>query len=339
MEQNKVNQPLMVTIRCLTYNHEPYIRQCLEGFVMQRTNFKFEAIVHDDASTDGTAAIIKEYAEKYPDVIKPILETENQYSKHDGSLRRIMNEACKGKYIAFCEGDDYWTDPLKLQKQVDLMEAHPEYSMCCSKAKLYSQTKERFIGEQKCRNHSAVLRVKDIVLRGGLYIPTCSILLRHELYDSLGYQEPYIRRCHVGDYPLQMYMAMQGKVFYFDEFMAVYRVDCPNSWVWRNNHDVLTESKIKGYISEIEMLEGFSKDYPKYRNFFITRMNYYISCQYRLNQTRETVDLLDKAFAKYYKYNSLFWKMQRFFRVHGTVSTKKISEIVFRKAFRLYEIL
>lgn len=110
----KDNQPLMVTIRCTAYNHEPYIRACLEGFVMQKTNFRFEAIVHDDASTDGTAAIIKEYAEKYPDVIKPILERENQYSK--GTLGKIMDEASKGKYIAFCEGDDYWTDPLKLQK-------------------------------------------------------------------------------------------------------------------------------------------------------------------------------------------------------------------------------
>ena len=84
---------------------------------MQKTNFRFEAIVHDDASTDGTATIIKEYAEKYPDIIKPILETENQYSKHDGSLRRIVDEACLGgKYVAWCEGDDYWIDALKLQK-------------------------------------------------------------------------------------------------------------------------------------------------------------------------------------------------------------------------------
>lgn len=113
---------ILVSIRCLVYNHEPYLRQCLEGFVMQKTNFRFEAIVHDDASTDGSAKIIREYAEKYPDIIKPIYETENQYSKHDGSLTRIMNTACRGKYIAICEGDDYWIDPLKLQKQVSILE-------------------------------------------------------------------------------------------------------------------------------------------------------------------------------------------------------------------------
>ena len=124
------DKELMVTIRCLAYNHEPYIRQCLDGFVMQKTNFRFEAVVHDDASTDGTAAIIKEYAEKYPNIIKPIFENENQYRKRDGSLKRIMNEHTHGKYVALCEGDDYWIDPLKLQKQVDFMEANSDFFLC-----------------------------------------------------------------------------------------------------------------------------------------------------------------------------------------------------------------
>ena len=117
-----MEKQIIVSIRCLVYNHEPYLRQCLDGFVMQKTNFRFEAIVHDDCSTDNSAKIIQEYAAKYPEIIKPIFETENQYSKHDGSLRRKMEDACKGKYIALCEGDDYWTDPLKLQKQVDILE-------------------------------------------------------------------------------------------------------------------------------------------------------------------------------------------------------------------------
>lgn len=133
------NRPIMVTIRCAAYNHEPFIRQCLDGFVMQQTNFRFEAIVHDDASTDGTADIIREYAEKYPDVIKPIYETENQYSKRDGSLGRIMDAHTRGKYVAMCEGDDYWTDPLKLKKQVDFLESHPGYVVCVHRYKMYFQ--------------------------------------------------------------------------------------------------------------------------------------------------------------------------------------------------------
>lgn len=145
-----MNDDLTITIRCLAYNHRPYIRQCLEGIIMQRTNFRYEAIVHDDASTDGTADIIREYAEKYPDIIKPIFETENQYSKHDGSLQRIMNENTHGKYVAFCEGDDYWTDPLKLQKQVDFLETHPDYTYSCHRYNIYDeQTKELKISSNK----------------------------------------------------------------------------------------------------------------------------------------------------------------------------------------------
>lgn len=136
-EINKQQAPL-VAIKCTVFNHEPYLRDCFEGFVMQKTNFRFIVVAHDDASTDGSAAIIREYAEKYPEIFRPIYETENQYSKHDGSLTRIMNEACKGaKYIASCEGDDYWTDPLKLQKQVDFLEAHPDFVACCTRYQYY----------------------------------------------------------------------------------------------------------------------------------------------------------------------------------------------------------
>jgi len=116
---------IMVSIVCDAYKHEKYIADALESFLMQKTNFPFEILVHDDASTDRTAEIIREYEKQYPDLIKPIYETENQYSKQDGSLARIQFGRVKGKYTAICEGDDYWTDPLKLQKQFDAMEKIP----------------------------------------------------------------------------------------------------------------------------------------------------------------------------------------------------------------------
>ena len=147
-----MSEKILVAINCCVYNHEPYLRDCLQGFVMQKTDFPFVAIVHDDASTDNSAAIIREYAEKYPDIIKPIYETENQFSKADGSLGRVINraiEATGAKYIAMCEGDDYWIDPLKLQKQVDFMEANNNYSICFHKAKTLihstGELKEEFI--------------------------------------------------------------------------------------------------------------------------------------------------------------------------------------------------
>lgn len=120
------NLPL-VSIMCTTYNQEKYISQCLDGFLMQETSFPFEVIVHDDASTDKTAEIIRNYEMRYPNLIKPIYEIENQYSKHDGSLDRIIDSHLKGKYIAYCEGDDYWCDSNKLQKQFEFLESHDDY--------------------------------------------------------------------------------------------------------------------------------------------------------------------------------------------------------------------
>jgi len=119
-----MDKGIRVSIECLVYNQEPYLRKCLDGIVMQKTNFMFEAIVHDDRSKDNSANIIREYAEKYPDIIKPIYETENQYHKKDG-LWNAVSPHLKGKYIAFCEGDDYWTDPYKLQKEVDILDNDP----------------------------------------------------------------------------------------------------------------------------------------------------------------------------------------------------------------------
>ncbi len=119
-----MDNEIKVSIECLVYNHEPYLRDCLDGIVMQKTNFRFEAIVHDDCSTDHSADIIREYEAKYPDIIKPIYEKENQYHKKDG-LWNAVSPHLKGKYIAFCEGDDYWVDPDKLQKEVDILDADP----------------------------------------------------------------------------------------------------------------------------------------------------------------------------------------------------------------------
>lgn len=121
---------IMVSILCLTYNHKGFIRDAIDGFLMQKTGFEFEILVHDDASTDGTADIIREYARKYPDIIKPYFQTENQFSKAGEYPYMFIYRLARGKYIATCDGDDYWTDPTKLQKQFDFLEANPEYVMC-----------------------------------------------------------------------------------------------------------------------------------------------------------------------------------------------------------------
>lgn len=130
MNASSVSKPL-VSIVCTTYNQVDYIRDCLKGFLMQDVDFPIEILIHDDCSTDGTTKIIKEYAAKYPEIINPIYEKENQYQQGKPAGNNVWNiPRAKGKYIAFCEGDDFWTDPMKLKRQVDFLESNPDYGLC-----------------------------------------------------------------------------------------------------------------------------------------------------------------------------------------------------------------
>lgn len=204
---------IMVSIICLVYNHEPFLRQCLDGFIMQKTSFPFEAIVHDDVSTDGSVDIIKEYAEKYPNIIKPIFEKENLYSKHDGSLFKTVYFAGKGKYTALCEGDDYWTDPYKLQKQVAIMENDNSLALCFHKCDTTSGANRYPVTPENNR-----LSAKDIIRHH--YIPTASLLYKTSLMDNVN-----DLRLTIGDMPLEIQLAMQGDAFFINEIMSVYRDD------------------------------------------------------------------------------------------------------------------
>lgn len=211
-----------VTVWCLTYNQKEFIKDALDGFVMQKTSFPFEVIVHDDASTDGTTNIVNEYAKKYPEIIKPMIETENQWQK--GGLKHIisiMNEKHRrGKYIAFCEGDDYWTDPLKLQRQVDFLEDHSEYSMCFHSAKKQYETNA--VAWINCENiQDKDYDATDIFINWT--VPTASVLCRKEamdFYANLKHPE----RIQNYDIFIILSCAMVGKLRGMHEQMSVYRI-------------------------------------------------------------------------------------------------------------------
>ena len=220
MEQDK--HPL-VAIKCLVFNHEPYLRDCLNGFVMQQTDFPFVAIVHDDASTDRSADIIREYAAKYPDIIRPIYETENQYSKPDGSLGRIMNaavDATGAKYIAVCEGDDYWTDPHKLQTQVDFLESHPDYSMCFHGAIVKDEFES---GEKYDCTHIEERDYEINELFTHWIVPTASIVYRNR--EVSAYRIIHQEWMITGDVRLVATCASVGKVRGISAIMSVYRLN------------------------------------------------------------------------------------------------------------------
>lgn len=213
------NEQIMVSVRCPVYNQEKYIGACLDGFVKQITSFKFEVIVHDDASTDNTPSIIADYARKYPDIIKPIYETENQRRKKNGSLRRIMNQACTGKYIAMCDGDDYWTDPYKLQKQVVFLESHPDFTLCFHSASvLIENNSPKFIDCEHIEEREYFTR--DIFPHW--IIPTASVVCRRDVFMA-----PILHREMLlyGDIATFLQAAKLGRLWGMKEQMSVYRIN------------------------------------------------------------------------------------------------------------------
>ncbi|SHG59177.1 glycosyltransferase [Flavobacterium johnsoniae] len=212
-----------ISCHIITFNHKDYISQCIEGLIIQRTNFSFEIIIGDDNSTDGTREILVEYALKYPDIIK--LNLRSKRGKGVPGKQNFLTTLamCKGQYVSLCDGDDYWTDPLKLQKQVDFLEANPDYAICYHKVKvLKNEALEEDTITQKVPETTTI---KD--LAKGNYIHTCSVVFRNNLFDKL---PKYFDKSPVGDYFLHMLNARYGKIKFIDEYMGVYRLHETSVW-------------------------------------------------------------------------------------------------------------
>lgn len=214
----------IVSITCIAYNHEAYIRDALDSFLIQKTDFPFEVIVHDDASTDSTADIIREYHNKYPDIIRPVFQLENQYSQGKNISKEFIYPLIRGEYTAICEGDDYWTDPLKLQKQYDFMQNHPELDICTHKAMMTHE--EKPVGFQGPNCETGIIPVEDVISGGGGFVATNSIMIRT---DNLTYISPF-RAILSYDYTIQIQGSLRGGMGYLSDCMSVYRHLAPGSW-------------------------------------------------------------------------------------------------------------
>lgn len=249
-----MNGQIMVSVICNVYNHEPYVRDALEGFVSQKTDFPFEVLIHDDASTDRSAEIIREYEKKYPDIIKPIYQTMNQYSRGGAITKRFQLPRVKGKYIAMCEGDDYWTDPLKLKKQYDFMETNPDYALCaCSTVWVDMRTGKT---RNRCRTvEDCDISIEDIILQKmDRTFQYATVFLPAEIYMS---RPEWARKFRVGDVPLALHAATCGKVRMLADVMAVYRAHSAGSWTARVNADAAYKTEmLQGMV---DGLDAFNK--------------------------------------------------------------------------------
>lgn len=219
----------MVSVCCATYNHAPYIAQTLDSFLSQETDFPIEILIHDDASTDGTDDILRSYAARFPNVVKPLFETENQYSKGVAIDPTFNYSRAKGKYIALCEGDDYWCDPQKLQKQVAFMEAHPECTFCFTNGYIHDVNESRpdrvFIPYSE-KDASAYFGEDHLYTVGDMcglnFVPTASFLFPTALLAKMP-DAYWHKSCPHGDLKLRLFMTAAGLGAYVHAFTCVYR--------------------------------------------------------------------------------------------------------------------
>ena len=295
-----MNDEVMVSIKCLAYNHEKYIAQMLDGCLSQKVNFRYEIIVHDDASTDKTAEIIRAYEKKFPGIIVPIYEKENQFKK--GTINGIIYEKVRGKYIAFCEGDDYWIDTSKLQRQVDYLENHPKCSFCFHDAIIVWENgkkssnffPDKIIKNQIWKNNDATYNAGQMIELG--FIPTASILGRAELVKNT---RVFCENQVCGDLPLRLSLSIDGNAHYINRRMSAYRSGNPNSASGQalSNYGKMMET----YIGHCSILDSFDK-------FTDQKWHNQIEHDKKKRLLRTLMIAQKNDLIKEYGLNKMFWK-------------------------------
>lgn len=211
----------LVSICCITYNHEKYIAEAIDGFLMQETTFPFEILIGEDCSTDGTMEIINIYKNLYPNLIKVITGDTNLGMQKN--FTRIF-EACGGRYIALCEGDDFWTSPHKLQRQIDFLENNSDYAICCHKSENYHQENNTVLNYFPAIEYEKDLTIYDLFQAN--IANTCTFVYRNQNIKIPLFFENF----SLGDWPLHMLHAEYGKIKYLPQSMARYRVHSGGIW-------------------------------------------------------------------------------------------------------------
>jgi len=233
--KNVVEKSILVSVQMLTYKHEAYIRQAIESVLMQKTDFELDLIIADDCSPDKTPEIVNDVIRNNPKGYRI------KYFRHEQNIGMQKNglfalSKCKGKYIAICDGDDYWTDPYKLQKQVDFLEGNTNYSICFHKIQIFKEPENKLVPDYITREVNETTDIYELAKKN--YIHTPSVVFRNiiERYPKELYKSPF------GDYFLLMLIAQYGKIKKIDDVKAVYRVSQNGIWSGKKNKqkDILT---------------------------------------------------------------------------------------------------
>ncbi len=281
-EDDLTNAEPLVTIWCGVYNFVDYLRDAFEGFLSQKTDFPFRIVVFDDASTDGSSDIVREYVEKYPDLFIGYIAKENTYTnikKRNRIINELYEEYNKGKYIAECEGDDYWIDPGKLQKQVEYLETHPECSMVVHPA--YWLDEETGIKEAFPKiNESRYLTEWEVITESGRRMQTASFLYRsrdHAIDSDLKLDS-------IGEYHRRLYQFAKGKIYSINEPMSVYRFRHKGSWTEKfySDPDCMLETQLHQ--------QAFLERYDEYTGYI-----YHASVQMMINDHIHDARLMDPS--------------------------------------------
>ncbi len=283
---------IAVSICCLVYNHKDYIRQALDSFLMQKTNFKFEILINDDCSTDGSTEIIREYEAKYPDIIKPLYHEENQYSKstRTGNMMSILFNfpRVRGKYVAMCEGDDFWTDSHKLQKQFDIMERHPDCAFTAHTVRCANEKGEILKETIPLKNDVSVgMLTSKEAISGICRLPymfqTSSYFFRAEyLPEMIGQTPEFFEYSSSMDVLFMLYFSSKGKVYFSDEEMSCYRLQSTSSIMSAlNQKDKAKNQKlINHYTNHLKSLRAYdeytNKQYQESIGFAIRKAEYHL---------------------------------------------------------------
>jgi glycosyltransferase involved in cell wall biosynthesis len=276
----------IVSIICPTYNHEKFITQALDGFLMQKTLYPFEIIVHDDASTDNTAEIVKEYELKHPGYFRNIYQTENQLSKSIDNVSRITYNASRGKYIAVCEGDDCWMDSQKLQKQIEFLELNPEYVGC------FHNAEERFDEDNRASflycTYPSARNIKFEDLSYGNPIPTCSLMYRKGLLKEFPNWFYKLKMC---DWPLHLINAQFGDFWYMPKIMSFHRIHVNSLWTLQG------DDRNKRFLLEAYevMIDEFKHNKNFQNQLIIAKQTFINDNKSSKNIFRKTLNFLKKA--------------------------------------------